>query len=61
MTEISALLSDVLNGHRLTEREATRFLNSRDGDILRVASAADEMRERRSGNVVTFVKIRFCM
>lgn len=56
MTEISALLSDVLNGYRLTEKEATYLLNTKDRDILRVASAADEMRERHSGNVVTFVK-----
>ncbi len=56
MTKLSILLSDVLGGHRLTESEATRLLNTQDRDILRIASAADEMRERRTGNVVTYVK-----
>ena len=56
MTNLSILLSDVLGGHRLTEPEATLLLNTRDRDVLRIASAADEMRERRTGNVVTYVK-----
>ena len=56
MTEISLLLSDVLGGYRLTELEATWLLNTRGRDSLRIASAADEMRERRTGNVVTYVR-----
>jgi FO synthase subunit 2 len=56
MTEISHLLSDVISGHRLTVDEATRLLNTRDRDVLRIAFAADEMRERRTGNVVSYVK-----
>jgi FO synthase subunit 2 len=56
MTEISHLLSDVISGHRLTVDEATRLLNTQDRDVLRIASAADEIRERRTGNVVTYVK-----
>jgi 5-amino-6-(D-ribitylamino)uracil---L-tyrosine 4-hydroxyphenyl transferase len=56
MAEISRLLSDVLGGHRLTESEATRLLKTKDRDCHLIASAADEMRERRSGNVVTYVR-----
>ena len=56
MAEISLLLSDVLGGYRLTESEATSLLNTRGRDTLRIASAADEMRERRTGNVVTYVR-----
>ena len=56
MAEISRLLSDVLGGYRLTESEATRLLKTQDRDCLLIASAADEMRERRTGNVVTYVR-----
>lgn len=56
MTNLSILLSDVICGHRLTGSEATRLLNTRGRDILRVASAADELREHRTGNVITYVK-----
>lgn len=56
MTNLSILLSDVLGGHRLTEPEATLLLNTRDRDVFRIASAADEMRERRVGNIVTYVR-----
>jgi FO synthase subunit 2 len=56
MSEISILLSDVLSGYRLTVTEATRLLNCKDRDILRIAAAADEMRERRAGDIVTYVK-----
>jgi FO synthase subunit 2 len=56
MSEISTLLSDVLSGHRLSETEATRLLNCKDRQILRIAAAADEMRERRAGDIVTYVK-----
>ena len=56
MTNLLILLSDVLGGHRLTESEAVLLLNTRDRDALRIASAADEMRERRTGNVVTYVR-----
>lgn len=56
MSEISLLLSDVLGGHRLTEAEATRLMDTRERNILKIASAADEMRERYAGDIVTFVK-----
>ncbi len=56
MTNVSDLLSDVLGGHRLTGGEAELLLNARAGDIIRVVSAADEMRERRVGDTVTYVR-----
>ena len=56
MSEISHLLSDVLGGHRLTVAEAEGLLKCADRNILQIAVAADEMREHRAGNIVTYVK-----
>ena len=56
MSDISTLLSDVLGGYRLTEAEATRLLDTRDRNVFPIASAADEMRERHAGDIVTYVK-----
>jgi 5-amino-6-(D-ribitylamino)uracil---L-tyrosine 4-hydroxyphenyl transferase len=56
MSDISTLLSDVLEGHRLTEVEATRLLEIRDRNVFEIASVADQVRERKAGNIVTFVK-----
>jgi len=56
MSDISTLLSDVLGGHRLTEVEATRLLEIRDRNLFEIASVADEVRECKAGNIVTYVK-----
>ncbi|AGB01221.1 5-amino-6-(D-ribitylamino)uracil--L-tyrosine 4-hydroxyphenyl transferase CofH [Methanoregula formicica] len=56
MTEIQALLSDVMEGHRLTEQEAEQLLKTTGRDVWRITAAADEMRERRAGEVVTYVR-----
>ena len=56
MSDISTLLSDVLGGHRLTEVEATRLLEIRDRNVFEIVSVADEVRERKAGNIVTYVK-----
>jgi FO synthase subunit 2 len=56
MSDISTLLSDVLGGHRLTEVEATRLLEIRDRNVFEIASVADEVRECKAGNIVTYVK-----
>jgi FO synthase subunit 2 len=56
MTDISPLLSDVLGGHRLSEQEAVSLLKAQGHDVFRITAAADEMRERRVGNTVTFVR-----
>lgn len=56
MTSIPVLLADVMGGHRLTNLEATRLLEARGRDVLRIVSAADEMRERKVGDIVTYVR-----
>jgi FO synthase subunit 2 len=56
MTPLPALLSDVLGGHRLTTGEAVTLLKTQGRDVMRIASAADEMRDRRAGNIVTYVR-----
>jgi len=56
MTEIRALLSDVMEGHRLNEQEAEQLLKATGRDVWRITSAADEMRERRVGDTVTYVR-----
>ena len=56
MTTVPALLSDALGGHRLTEKEAERLLTARGRDVWLITSAADEMRERRAGDTVTYVR-----
>jgi len=56
MTDIATLLPDVLGGHRLTEKEAGHLLQARGRDALAIIAAADEMRERRAGETVTYVR-----
>ncbi|MDK2889744.1 MAG: 5-amino-6-(D-ribitylamino)uracil---L-tyrosine 4-hydroxyphenyl transferase [Methanoculleus sp.] len=50
------LLDDTLAGHRLTEEEAVRLLSTRDRGVLEIAAAADELRERKVGDAVTYVR-----
>jgi 5-amino-6-(D-ribitylamino)uracil---L-tyrosine 4-hydroxyphenyl transferase len=52
----SRLLSDVLGGHRLNEKEAVTLLKAQGRDVFRITAAADEMRERRAGGTVTYVR-----
>jgi FO synthase subunit 2 len=56
MTALTILLTDVLGGHRLTGKEAVMLLNARGRDIGKITATADEMRERRKGDVVTYVR-----
>jgi len=53
---VSVILDDVLGGHRLTDDEAVILMKTRGRDVWKVTAAADEMRERRAGNVVTYVR-----
>ena len=53
---VSTLLSDVLGGYRLTAKEGELLLNARGSDILAITAAADELRERRVGDNVTYVR-----
>ncbi|HZD43089.1 MAG TPA: 7,8-didemethyl-8-hydroxy-5-deazariboflavin synthase subunit CofH, partial [Methanomicrobiales archaeon] len=55
-TALRDLLADVLGGHRLTEAEASSLLKVRDRGIWEIAAAADEMRERKVGPVITYVR-----
>ena len=55
LSGISTHISDVLGGYRLTEPEALLLLNAQGRDVLRVAAAADEMREQRVGDEVTSI------
>jgi 5-amino-6-(D-ribitylamino)uracil---L-tyrosine 4-hydroxyphenyl transferase len=56
MTQITTLLDDALSGHRLTADEATFLLSTQDREVLKIVAAADELRERKVGDIVTYVK-----
>jgi FO synthase subunit 2 (EC 2.5.1.-) len=48
---LNDLLDDALAGHRLTEEEAVSLLSARGRDVWRIAAAADELRERKVGDM----------
>ncbi|MDK2973772.1 MAG: 5-amino-6-(D-ribitylamino)uracil---L-tyrosine 4-hydroxyphenyl transferase [Methanofollis sp.] len=52
---IRTLLADVFAGHRMTEEEAVALLGVQDRRVWEIAAAADELRELRAGEAVTFV------
>ncbi|MDO5846001.1 MAG: 5-amino-6-(D-ribitylamino)uracil--L-tyrosine 4-hydroxyphenyl transferase CofH [Methanocorpusculum sp.] len=52
----ATIVSDVLGGARMSEAEAAFLFGLKDRSIWRVAEAADEMRERKAGKVVTYVR-----
>ena len=56
MASVPVLLSDALAGYRLAEKDAEFLLLARGRDVWRVTAAADEMRERRAGDIVTYVR-----
>jgi len=56
MTTLPTLLDDVQGGHRLTADEATLLMKTKGRDVWKITTAADEMRERRVGNTVTYVR-----
>jgi FO synthase subunit 2 len=56
MTRVPKLLSDVLAGYRFTGQDAEFLLSTRGRDVWRIMAAADEMRERRAGDTVTYVR-----
>ncbi len=53
---LHTLLKDTLAGHRLTVDEAAFLFTVTDRDSFHLFAAADEMRERKVGNTVTFVR-----
>lgn len=56
MATVQQLVSDTLGGHRLTEAEAEFLLSARGRDVWRITAAADELRERKVGDTVTYVR-----
>lgn len=55
-SELYTLLDDVAEGHRLTEQEAVSLFKIRDKSVFKIASVADDLREYKTGHVVTWVK-----
>ncbi len=53
---LRTLLSDTVGGYRLTSAEGRLLIEANDRDILAVAAAADEVREERVGDRVTYVR-----
>lgn len=53
---LKTLLDDVRDGHRLSDSEAVLLFGIRDRQVWEIAAAADEMRELRAGNAVTYVR-----
>lgn len=56
MMDLQTLLSDTLAGHRLTIDEAAFLLSTSGRDVYSLFAAADEMRDRKVGDTVTFVR-----
>jgi FO synthase subunit 2 len=52
---LQTLMSDVKNGHRMSEDECLALFSVDDRQVWKIADAADEMRERRAGTAVTYV------
>jgi FO synthase subunit 2 len=56
MIRTRQLLNDCLAGHRLTPEEGLHLIQTTGRDIFSVCMAADELREERAGNIVTYVR-----
>ncbi|MDD1696693.1 MAG: 7,8-didemethyl-8-hydroxy-5-deazariboflavin synthase subunit CofH, partial [Methanoregula sp.] len=56
VNNIRILLEDVKNGYRLNEEEALDLFHVRDRQVWDIAVTADEVREQRVGNDVTYVR-----
>ena len=54
--DLRTLLSDTVAGHRLTPGEARRLMEVTGHEALAIAAAADEVREERVGDRVTYVR-----
>jgi 5-amino-6-(D-ribitylamino)uracil---L-tyrosine 4-hydroxyphenyl transferase len=54
--DLERLLNDVREGHRLSEKEATSLLSIRGREIFSVLTAADEIREKKAGDSITYVR-----
>jgi FO synthase subunit 2 len=54
--QLRKILDDVKNGHRMDDDEALLLFGVRDRKVWEIASAADEVREQRAGNAITYVR-----
>ena len=54
--KLKKILKDTISGARLSDAEAAFLLGVRGRDVLTVAAAADEIRQRKVGDVVTYVR-----
>ena len=54
--DLKTLLDDVREGHRMSGDDALRLFLTRDRQVWEIAAAADEVREQRAGNAVTYVR-----
>jgi 5-amino-6-(D-ribitylamino)uracil---L-tyrosine 4-hydroxyphenyl transferase len=52
---LAVLLDDIRGGHRISEEEALYLFRTCDRQVWEIAAAADEMREQRAGDAVTYV------
>ena len=53
---LEGVLEDVKAGHRLSGKEALALFKTRGRQVWEIAAAADEVREERAGNAITFVR-----
>lgn len=53
---VESILHNVLSGQRMTTTEASYLLSVRGSEIFSIFSAADEMRRRKAGDTVTYVR-----
>ncbi|MFA5331967.1 MAG: 5-amino-6-(D-ribitylamino)uracil--L-tyrosine 4-hydroxyphenyl transferase CofH [Methanoregula sp.] len=53
---LAAILSDAVHGSRLSEDDALTLFGTRDRGLWEIVAAADEVREERVGNDVTYVR-----
>jgi FO synthase subunit 2 len=53
---LTLLLRDVSDGHRLTPAEGEFLMKTTGRDVFGILTSADEMRERKVGDIVTYVR-----
>jgi FO synthase subunit 2 len=54
--QLLTLLDNIKNGQRMSEDEALRLFRVRNRQVWEIAAVADEVREQRVGNAVTYVR-----
>jgi 5-amino-6-(D-ribitylamino)uracil---L-tyrosine 4-hydroxyphenyl transferase len=54
--DLHRLLHDISEGRRMTETEAAALLNLRGREVFSVLAAADNMREKKAGNLISYVR-----